>query len=178
MMRRFLSLFFVVFMLFSLCSFSILTVYGEEEEIDEHIAASLEALDEKLETLLEEEAAPDKIGALYLKYMLNYIKLNDMVTAESYKEQAIGMLQTNGNVKYVDYIRDIENNFNAVKAEMGNKLGTGAYANLQNISANISTLTGMDSESVAKSDMVKVLLIIVILFVVVIVFLKAVVIKK
>jgi hypothetical protein len=101
-----------------------------------------------------------------------------MSTAESYKEQAIGMLQTNGNTKYVDFIRDIENNFNAVKSETGNKLGTGAYKNLQETSSRIATLTGMDSNEVAKGDMVKVLLIIVILFVVVIVFLKAVVIKK
>lgn len=176
MMRRFLSLLFVMLMVVSV--FGATTVMAEEKEMDEHIAASFEALDEKLETMLEDEAAPDKIGALYLKYMLNYIKLNDMSTAESYKEQAIGMLQTNGNTKYVDFIRDIENNFNAVKSETGNKLGTGAYKNLQETSSRIATLTGMDSNEVAKGDMVKVLLIIVILFVVVIVFLKAVVIKK
>ena len=110
--------------------------------------------------------------------MLNYIKLNDMMTAESYKDQAIGMLQTNGNTKYVDFIRDIENNFNAIKSETGNKLGTGAYKNLQETSTRISTLTGMNSKEVAKGDMVKILLIIVMVFVIIILIVKALAIKK
>ena len=71
MMRRFLSLLFVMLMVVSV--FGATTVMAEEKEMDEHIAASFEALDEKLETMLEDEAAPDKIGALYLKYMLNYL---------------------------------------------------------------------------------------------------------